>query len=145
MNNREDDVFLWETSRYLSRTMPDLISSAWLPTACLRRKSVCVLGWPACSPDLSPVEKVWSITERGIGQQQPRTVEQPKSCIQQESTKILLKTCNNQYLQYLSWLKCNQEVYVRKWDNVSTLIFQNIMKLVSENHPTCTCEYKITV
>ncbi len=30
-------------------------------TSWLRSRRVCVLTWPACSPNLSPIEKVWRI------------------------------------------------------------------------------------
>uniref|UniRef100_A0AAR2KV54 Tc1-like transposase DDE domain-containing protein n=1 Tax=Pygocentrus nattereri TaxID=42514 RepID=A0AAR2KV54_PYGNA len=35
--------------------------SACVTTAWLRSKRVRVLDWPACSPDLSPIENVWRI------------------------------------------------------------------------------------
>ena len=62
--------------------------SAQVTTAWLRRHRVRVLDWPACSPDLSPIENVWRIMKMGIRQRQPRTVEQLKSCIHQEWAKI---------------------------------------------------------
>ena len=47
---------------------------------------LCMLDWPACSPDLSPIENVCRIMKRRIRW----TVEQLKSCIHQEWTKIPL-------------------------------------------------------
>ena len=64
--------------------------SARVTTAWLRRHRVRVLDWPACSPDLSPIENVWRIMKRRIRQRWPRTVEQLKSCIHQEWAKIPL-------------------------------------------------------
>ena len=64
--------------------------SARVTTAWLRRHRVRVLDWPACSPDLSPIENVWCIMKRRIRQRRPRTVEQLKSCIHQEWAKIPL-------------------------------------------------------
>ena len=57
-------------------------------TAWLRRHRVCVLDWPACSPDESPIENLWHIMKRRIRQRRPRTAEQLKSCIQQQWAKI---------------------------------------------------------
>ena len=59
--------------------------SARLLTARPHRRRVCVHDWP----HLSPIENGWSITERRLRQQQPRTVEQMKSCIQKEWMQIL--------------------------------------------------------
>lgn len=59
------------------------ITSAWL-----RRHRTRVLDWPACSPDLSPIENVWRIMKRKIRQRRPRTVEQLKTYIQQEWDRI---------------------------------------------------------
>ena len=62
--------------------------SAHLTTAWLRSKRVRVLDWPACSPDLSPIENVWRIMKRKIRQRRPRTVEQLKLYIKQEWERI---------------------------------------------------------
>ncbi len=35
--------------------------SATIPTAWLHSRRVWVLNWPACSPDLSPIENIWHI------------------------------------------------------------------------------------
>ena len=64
--------------------------SARVKTAWLRRHRVRVLDWPACNPDLSPIENVWRIMKRRIRQRRPRTVEQLKSGIHKEWAKIPL-------------------------------------------------------
>ncbi len=62
--------------------------SARVTAAWLRSKRVRVLDWPACSPDLSPIENVWRIMKRKIRQRRPRTVEQLKLYIKQEWERI---------------------------------------------------------
>ena len=42
--------------------------SARVTTAWLHRHEVCMLDWPACSPDLSPIENVWCRMKRRIRQ-----------------------------------------------------------------------------
>ncbi len=42
---------------------PASITTAWL-----RSRRVRVLNWPACSPDLSPIENIWHIIKRKICQ-----------------------------------------------------------------------------
>uniref|UniRef100_A0A9J8AZP5 Tc1-like transposase DDE domain-containing protein n=2 Tax=Cyprinus carpio carpio TaxID=630221 RepID=A0A9J8AZP5_CYPCA len=38
--------------------------TASITTSWLRRRRIRVLKWPACSPDLSPIENIWSIIKR---------------------------------------------------------------------------------
>uniref|UniRef100_A0AAR2K5U3 Tc1-like transposase DDE domain-containing protein n=1 Tax=Pygocentrus nattereri TaxID=42514 RepID=A0AAR2K5U3_PYGNA len=62
--------------------------SARVTTAWLHSKRVRVLDWPACSPDLSPIENVWCVMKHKIRQLRPRTVEQLKLYIKQEWERI---------------------------------------------------------
>ena len=62
--------------------------SARVTTAWLRSTRVRVLDWPACSPDLSPIENVWRIMKRKIRARRPRTVEQLKLFIRQVWERI---------------------------------------------------------
>ena len=64
--------------------------TASITTAWLRRRRVRVLNWPACSPDLSPIENIWHIMKQKIRQRRPRTVEQLESYIRQEWDNIPL-------------------------------------------------------
>ncbi len=42
--------------------------TAAITTAWLHSRRVWVLNWPACSPDLSPINKIWRIIKRKIRQ-----------------------------------------------------------------------------
>uniref|UniRef100_A0A8C9REE1 Tc1-like transposase DDE domain-containing protein n=1 Tax=Scleropages formosus TaxID=113540 RepID=A0A8C9REE1_SCLFO len=64
--------------------------TASITTAWLRNRRVRVLNWPACSPDLSPIEDIWHIMKRKMRQRRQRTVEHLESCIRHEWDSIPL-------------------------------------------------------
>ncbi len=53
------------------------------------------IDWPACSPDLSPIENVWRILKRKMRQRRPRTVAHLKTCLQEEWDKITPETLHH--------------------------------------------------
>ncbi len=69
--------------------------SAHITKSWLRRKMVRVLDWPACSPDLSPIENVWRILKRKMRQRRPCTVAHLKTCLQEEWDKITPETLHH--------------------------------------------------
>ncbi len=59
-----------------------------ITTAWLRSRRVRVMNWLACSPDLSPIENIWSVIKRKIRQRRPRTLQQLEAYIRQEWDQI---------------------------------------------------------
>ncbi len=63
--------------------------TAAITTAWLRSRRVRVaLNWPACSPDLSPIENIWRIIKQKIHQRRPQTLQQLETYIRQEWDQI---------------------------------------------------------
>ncbi len=62
--------------------------SAHITKSWLRRKRVRVLDWPACSPDLSPIENVWRILKRKCDNEDPVLFAHLKTCLQKNGTKL---------------------------------------------------------
>ncbi len=62
--------------------------TAAITTAWLHSRRVRVLNWPACSPDLSPIENIWRIIKWKIHQRRTQTFQQLETYIRQEWDQI---------------------------------------------------------
>ncbi len=96
---------------YFSRTMQNHILQLLQQHGFSRR--VRVLNWPACSPDLSPIENIWHNIKRKIRQRRPRTLQQLETYIRQEWDQI--PTPKLQKL-ITSMPRCLQTVLKRRGD-----------------------------
>ncbi len=65
--------------------------SAHITKSWLRRKRVRVLDWPACSPDLSPIENVWRILKRKCDNEDPVLLPTLRLVCRKNGTKLHLK------------------------------------------------------
>ncbi len=92
---QSDRSGLWIKTRsalrlYFARSAPRSLRAPLHSHALVR-----VLDWPACSPDLSPIENVWRILKRKMRQRRPRTVAHFKTCLQEEWDKITPETLHH--------------------------------------------------
>ncbi len=99
--------------------------SAHITKSWLRRKRVRVLDWPACSPDLSPIENVWRILKRKMRQRRPRTVAHLKTCLQEEWDKITPETLQSgkcftvpTFFGMCCRSEWQERMYIYKWHEV---------------------------
>jgi transposase len=62
-----------------------------------QRNRVSVMDWPACSPDLNPIENVWGLLVRRVyaNQRQFQTTEDLKSAILQAWKELSMQTLQN--------------------------------------------------
>ena len=59
-----------------------------------QRNRVTVLEWPPQSPDLNPIEHLWSLLKKKIAQRKPKSKSELISKIKEEWEKITPDICN---------------------------------------------------
>uniref|UniRef100_A0A9J8DA63 Tc1-like transposase DDE domain-containing protein n=1 Tax=Cyprinus carpio carpio TaxID=630221 RepID=A0A9J8DA63_CYPCA len=69
--------------------------TASITTSWLHRRRIRVLKWPACSPDLPPIENIWRIIKRKMRQRRPKTVEQLDPVLDKNGTTFLFLNLSN--------------------------------------------------
>ncbi len=87
------DIFSRDVHAYFNKTMQTTFCTHYKVLAAEEEGRV--LDWPACSPDLSPIENVWRILKRKMRQRRPRTVAHLKTCLQEEWDKITPETLHH--------------------------------------------------
>jgi transposase len=62
-----------------------------------KRQNISLMDWPACSPDLNPIENLWGLVVRKvyIGGRQFRTIDELKTAIWKAWDEITEKECQN--------------------------------------------------
>ena len=54
----------------------------------LKGERVRVLSWPARSPDLNPIENLWSVLKHNVYQRNPQDIKELRMCVEEEINNI---------------------------------------------------------
>lgn len=89
MDNLESSAQLLElNSNFIFQHDNDPKHTAKKTKEFLHQKAINVLEWPAQSPDLNPIEHLWSILDRKIGDRSFRKKEELKAAVEKAWTEI---------------------------------------------------------
>ncbi len=84
--------------------------SAAITTAWLRSRRVRVLNWPACGPDLTPIENIWPIIKRKTRQRRPQSLQQLKTYQARMGPNSNTKTSATHNLDALTSSNCVEKM-----------------------------------
>ena len=103
--------------------------SANTTTAWLQGHNVNTLPWPLISPDLNPIENVWSILKVRVEKRQPKTKAELKTAIEEEwhmigdATMQNLVTSMVKHLRLCIFSHGNSVKYWSNWAVTSTMVW----------------------
>lgn len=61
----------------------------------MKKKNICVMDWPPQSPDLNPIENLWSTLKIEIPKHNPKSAKHLFEIVKQEWDKIAASKCES--------------------------------------------------